>query len=129
MVKDLLALDVDAGQWLPPDVLMGSFDNMSGAQALSTTLLDAYLRAATEVARLAVGNPNAISTTAKYAPPPAISQHAWDHVEGTPFGTRGGMVVTHDFPADGEYVFQIGTALGSGNQTTTEDIDVSIDGD
>ena len=29
------------------------------------------------------------------------------HVEGTPFGTRGGISVIHDFPADGEYVFKV----------------------
>src|SRR5690606_37878522 len=72
VVHDLLGLDVNAGQWLPPDVLMGSFDNMSGAQALSTTLLDAYLRAAIEVARLAVGNPDAVSLTVKHVNPPEI---------------------------------------------------------
>jgi hypothetical protein len=27
------------------------------------------------------------------------------HVEGLPLGTRGGMIVRHTFPADGEYVF------------------------
>ena len=29
------------------------------------------------------------------------------HVEGTPFGARGGMSVVHTFPADGDYVFQV----------------------
>ena len=56
-IKDLLALDVDAAQWLPPDVLVGSFDNMSAAQALTSTLVDSFVRAAIEVTRLALGNP------------------------------------------------------------------------
>ena len=129
VVADLLALDIDAGQWLPPDVLMGSFDNASGAQGLSAMLLDGYLRAAIEVTRLALGNPAAVSLSHTYKNPAEVSQHAWDHVEGTPFGTRGGMVVTHSFPADGEYVFQFETDRGSGNNIWFEDLDLSIDGE
>ena len=128
-IKDLLDLDVDAGQWLPPDVLMGSFDNMSAAQALTTTLLDSYVRAAIEVTRLAIGNSDAVSSTTIHRNPAEVSQHAWDRVDGTPFGTRGGMVVTHDFPADGDYVFAASTTFGSGNNTWFEDLDISIDGE
>ena len=29
------------------------------------------------------------------------------HVEGLPFGTRGGLLIKHEFPADGEYVFKV----------------------
>ena len=127
VIYDVLALEVDAGKWLPPDVLLGSFDNMSAAQPFSTTLLDSYLRAATDVSRLAVGNPEAVSSVTKYRNPEEVSQHAWDRLEGAPFGTRGGMVVTHDFPADGEYVFQIVTSLG--DKMVEEDLDISIDGE
>ena len=129
VIHDLLGLEVDASKWLPPDILIGSFDNMSAGQALSTTLLGSYMRAATDIARLAVGNPGAASSTTKHANPMEVSQHAWDHVDGAPFGTRGGMVVTHHFPADGEYVFQVSTRFGSGNQTSMEDVDISIDGE
>ena len=31
-----------------------------------------------------------------------------EYMEGMPFGTRGGMVAEHDFPADGEYELTIG---------------------
>ncbi len=127
VVEDLLALDVDANRWLPPDTYLGNFDNMSAAQGLSATLLEAYMRAASEVSRLAVGNPRALSATVKYTNPIAVSQHAWDHLEGAPFGTRGGIVVNHDFPADGEYIFSIGTLFGDG--TGFEDLDLSIDGE
>jgi hypothetical protein len=126
VILELLDLEVDAGRWLPADTYLGNFDNLSAAQGLSTTLLEAYLRAATEVSRLAVGNPAAPSASTKYTNPIDVSQHAWDHLEGTPFGTRGGMVVTHDFPADGEYVFSFETLFGLG--TGFEDLDVSIDG-
>ena len=127
VIRDLLALEIDAGRWLPADTYLGNFDNMSDAQGLSTTLLEAYLRAATDVSRLAVGNPNAVSTSTKYNNPIEVSQHAWDHAEGTPFGTRGGMVVTHDFPADGDYVFTIETIFGNG--VAFEDVDISINGE
>ncbi len=127
VIRSLLALDVDASRWLPADTYLGNFDNMSAAQGLSTTLLEAYMRAAGEVSRLAVGNPKAISTTVKHTNRIEISQHAWDHVEGAPFGTRGGLVVAHDFPADGDYVFTIETVFGNG--VSFEDIDISIDGE
>jgi len=127
VIRDLLDLEIEAGRWLPADTYLGAFDNMSDAQGLSTTLLEAYLRAATEVSRIAVGNPDALSRTAKYTNPIDVSQHAWDHLEGTPYGTRGGMVVTHDFPVDGEYVISIETLFGRG--TGFQDVDISIDGE
>ena len=127
VIRDLLDLEIDASRWLPADTYLGAFDNMSDAQGLSTTLLEAYLRAATEVSRLAVGNPDALSKTARYTNPIDVSQHAWDHIEGTPYGTRGGMVVTHDFPVDGEYVISIETLFGQG--TGFQDVDISIDGE
>ena len=127
VIRDLLALEVDASRWLPADTYLGNFDNMSAAQGLSTTLLEAYLRAATDVSRLAVGNPDALPNTTKYTNPIEVSQHAWDHIEGAPFGTRGGLVVMHDFPADGEYVFTVETLLGNG--TGFENVDISIDGE
>ncbi len=127
VVRDLLALDVDASRWLPADTYLGNFDNMSAAQGLSTTLLEAYMRAAGEVSRLAVGNPEALSNTVKHTNPIEVSQHAWDYIEGAPYGTRGGIVVTHDFPADGEYVFAVETQFGHG--TGFEDSDRSVDGE
>jgi hypothetical protein len=127
VVEDLLDLEVDAGRWLPADTYLGAFDNMSAAQGLSTTLLEAYLRAAAEVSRLAVGNPRAPSQSVKYTNPIEVSQHAWDRIEGAPHGTRGGMVVTHDFPADGDYIITIETLFGYG--TRFEDVDITIDGE
>jgi hypothetical protein len=130
-VKDVLDLEVDPSKWLPPDVLTESYDNMAASQSLTTTLLDAYLRAATDVSLLALGNRDAASVSAYYKNPNEVSQHAWDHIEGTPFGTRGGMVVRHNFLADGEYVFSFETRFGSGKARAIadEDLDLSIDGE
>ncbi|MDE0806540.1 MAG: DUF1592 domain-containing protein [Longimicrobiales bacterium] len=125
-VQQIFDLEVDASRWLPEDTFLGNFNNLSAAQGLSATLLESYLRAAAAVSRLALGNPEAVSVSSKYTNPIHISQHSWDHVEGTPFGTRGGMVVRHDFPTDGEYVISIETLFGKG--LSGEDLDISIDG-
>ena len=125
-VLELFDLEIDASRWLPEDTFLGNFNNLSAAQGLSTTLLESYLRAAAEVTRIALGNPDALSVSSKYTNPIHVSQHSWDHLEGTPFGTRGGMVVTHDFPTDGEYVISIETLFGRG--LPGHDLDISIDG-
>src|SRR3989441_6115274 len=126
-IRDLLSLDVHAKNWLPPDQMSANFDNMADTQTLSPTLLDAYLNAASAISRMAIGdrNPPAIDET--YTDSQYISQHPWDHLDGAPYGTRGGMVVDHVFPADGEYVFSL--TFMAGNNTPIEDIDVSIDGE
>jgi hypothetical protein len=132
-IRDLLTLQVDAGKWLPLDTKSANFDNIADAQTPSATLLDAYLDAASEVSRLAVGDPKASVTSATYKQPRLASQ--WDQVDGAPIGTRGGMAATHNFPADGEYVFTIllhaiptGQLFGS-DAPFDEKLEVSINGE
>ena len=125
-IKELLALEVDSSEWLPNDTMSANFDNIADEQALSPTLLEAYLNAASDISRLAVGDRNAPSIDHTYTNSTYASQHPWDHVEGAPYGTRGGMVVNHVFPADGEYQFEM--TFNSGENTRFEQIDVSIDG-
>ena len=126
-VRDLLALDIDAGDWLPLDPVSANFDNIADAQTLSPTLLEAYLNAAGAISRLAVGEPGRRAVDRTYSNSEYVSQHPWDHVEGAPRGTRGGLVVDHVFPADAEYVFEL--TFTSGANTRVEDVDVSIDGE
>ena len=126
-IRDLLALQVDAGNWLPLDQMSANFDNIADAQTLSPTLLEAYLNAAADISRMAIGDRNAPSVDQRYTNPIYLSQHPWDHVEDAPYGTRGGMVVDHVFPADAEYMFEM--TFASGNNSRLEDIDVSIDGE
>jgi cytochrome c551/c552 len=126
-IHDLLTLDVDAGDWLPLDAKSANFDNIADAQVLSPTLLDAYLNAASAIARMAVGDRHAASIDHTYTSPSYVSQHPWDHVDGAPYGTRGGMVVDYVFPNDAEYVFEVD--LISGSNARGEDIDVSINGE
>ena len=127
VVSDLLGVQVNAADYLPLDTKSANFDNISDAQALSPTLLDAYLNAAAAVSRMAVGDRNAAPTQTTYRTSPFTSQHPWDQVDGTPYGSRGGMVMTHTFPADGEYEFRLN--VGGGVGTKLEDLDISIDGE
>ena len=127
MIYDLLALEVDAGDWLPLDAKSENFDNIADAQALSPTLLEAYLNGAREISRLAVGDANAPAVNRTYTAPEYLSQHPWDRVEGAPFGTRGGMVVNHIFPADAEYFLEM--TFRAGGNSRLHDLDVSIDGE
>ncbi len=103
-IEDLLGLEVDAGDFLPLDTKAENFDNIAEVQLLSPTLLDAYLNAAAEISRLAVGDPDASYSERTYTVPGYVSQD--ERVEGAPFGTRGGISVVHNFPADGDYVFR-----------------------
>ncbi len=126
-IQDLLGLEVDASDWLPQDMLLANFDNMAVTQTLSSTLLEAYLNAANEVSRLALGHAGASRTSKTYRVPVYESQHAWDRVEGAPYGTRGGLVVDHHVPASGEYVFDL--SLWAGDVARFEDLDISVDGE
>ena len=126
VVRDLLRLEVNAGDWLPLDTKSANFDNISDAQALSPMLLEGYLNAASAVSRLAIGDRKAPSAQVAFRASPFASQHPWDRVEGTPYGTRGGLVMKHVFPADG--IYQIRVNVGGGVGRPVEDVDVSIDG-
>jgi hypothetical protein len=132
-IRELLTLDVDAGAWLPLDTKSANFDNIADVQMPSATLLDAYLDAASEISRLAVGDPLAGTTSATYKIPRLASQ--WDHVAGAPVGTRGGVSALHTFPADGQYVFSVllhaiptGQLFGS-DAPFDEKIEISINGE
>jgi hypothetical protein len=130
-IRDMLSLDVDVASFLPADTISHNFDNIADAQTMSATLLEGYLRAASQVSRLAVGDPEASPNSTIYKVPRMASQLA--HVVGAPFGTRGGISVVHNFPADGEYVFRmmlhsIPTGQLYGSQVRGEQIEVSVNG-
>jgi hypothetical protein len=126
-VRDLLGVEINSAEYLPLDTKSANFDNIADAQLLSPTLLEAYLNAAATVAVMAVGDKNAPLSMTTYRVSPYISQHPWDHEDGAPYGTRGGIVAQHTFVADGQYELRFNVAGGVGTQL--EDIDVSIDGE
>jgi mono/diheme cytochrome c family protein len=130
-VKDLLAIDVDVDKYLPAETMSEGFDNIADSQTISSTLMDGYLRAASQISRLAVGDRQASASSTTWKVPRTASQMR--HVEGAPLGTRGGLSVLHVFPADGEYLFKIMLHMGPtgdlfGGPYRGEQIEVSIDG-
>ena len=88
-IKDLLGLDIDVNAFLPLDTKSANFDNIADVQMPSATLIEGYLRAAGYISRVAVGDPDADPGSTTYRVPRTASQK--DHVEGAPFGTRGGI--------------------------------------
>jgi hypothetical protein len=94
--------------------------------------MEGYLRAASTISRLAVGDRDATASSTTWKVPRTQSQMR--HVEGAPMGTRGGLSVAHVFPADGEYQFKILLHSGPtgdlfGGPYAGEQIDISIDGE
>ena len=94
--------------------------------------MEGYLRAASQISRLAVGDRNASASSTTWKVPRTASQMR--HVEGAPLGTRGGLSVLHTFPADGDYLFKIMLHMGPtgdlfGGPYRGEQIEVSIDGE
>ena len=118
-IRDLLGLDIDATAWLPDDNLKGNFDNNAAALQVSPNFINQYVYAARAVAEEAIGNPKAPAETVTYGDPANMvislppagepgtgrQQH---HLDGMPLGTRGGFIVEHNFPADGDYELTIG---------------------
>jgi len=100
-VRDLLAIDVDVTSLLPSDDADFGFDNIAASLKTSPLLLERYVTAAQRISTLAVGNPKELPGNTEYSISREFSQNAY--IEGLPLGTRGGTVVRHIFPADGEY--------------------------
>src|SRR5262245_32793241 len=131
-VRDLLDVDVDASAFLPPDTVSNGFDNVAEVQTFSPALMEGYLRAASRVAALAMGDPDATPSEASYTLPKTASQLR--RADGAPLGTRGGISVAHTFPADGDYAFRMDLfaeplGLLYGNTAKGEQLEVSIDGE
>ena len=119
VVRDLLGLSIDVKKLLPLDDVKGHFDNDANSLQVSPSFVDQYVSAAREIARQATGDVEAPGVTITYgdienmvislnpraAPGTGRQQH---HIEGMPFGTRGGFTVKHTFPADGDYELTIG---------------------
>jgi hypothetical protein len=131
-IHDLLAVDVDVTALLPPDDMSHGFDNMSDVLTVSPALMEGYIRAAGRISREAIGDVTAQALTQSYQISRVLNQMR--HIDGTPFGTRGGIAVVHDFPADGEYVFKVGFyysptgPLFGLNQGKGQQIEVAVNG-
>jgi len=129
-VRDLLDLKIDATKFLPSDDSTRGFDNIAGALTMSPALMEAYLSAAGKISRLAIGDVNAPSQAVFDVPGDTAQNH---HVEGLPFGTRGGLLIPFEFPADGEYTFRVKGVTGYFQRVLGaikgEQLEVTIDGE
>jgi mono/diheme cytochrome c family protein len=124
-IRDLLALDIDAADHLPADDSSYGFDNIAGALTISQSLLERYLAAARAISRLAVGSPLPSVDAATYRLSPSLQQH--HRVEELPFGTRGGALVRHLFPLDGEYDIRVEVA-GANRVQLPHQLEITVDG-
>src|SRR5688572_17879441 len=112
-IRDLLGVSIDAASMFPNDEPSHGFDNVTVGN-LSPTLLDRYVSAAQKIARLAVGTPRKTPGGDTFRVKPDVTQE--DHVEGLPLGTRGGALISHTFPQDGEYEIQVRLARDRNEQ-------------
>jgi hypothetical protein len=129
-IRDLLALEIDATAYLPNDSEAYGFDNIADVLGTDPSLMDRYLSAAWKITSAALGDTDIAPAVSTYRVPPDRSQR--DPVAGLPLGTRGGMLVSHHFPVDGEYVIKprlwrntVDVVRGT---ETPHDLEVSLDG-
>ena len=111
-VQEMLGLQIDPAALLPRDDKADGFDNVADVLKVSPAFLEQYLSAARQVSVAAIGNPHARTTSTVY--PGAADAGEYVHKEGLPLGTRGGMLIEHDFPADGDYEISIDGLVGAG---------------
>jgi hypothetical protein len=128
-IRDLLALEVDPATLLPVDGVEHGFDNIANALTVSPSFIDQFLSAARNLSAQAMGNPQARAVGTPYTIGDARGQQF--HVDGLPLGTRGGGLIEHFFPADGEYRLNIGglvTGLWGFNQEHKATVIALLDG-
>jgi hypothetical protein len=133
VIRDLLAVEVDAETLLPGDDSAEGFDNIADVLGVSPSLIEGYVSAAMKISRLAVGDRSMIASRHEYRAEPGLAQDS--HIEGLPLGTRGGMLVRHTFPLDAEYEFSISAGAGPGqglgglgNRSAAPDVVLTFDG-
>ena len=105
-IRDLLDMQVDTAKILPPDNIGQGFDNIAEVLAVSPLLMEQYMFAAGRISRLAVGPTEMQPASETYNIPDTFRQDAYMGEE-LPFGSRGGSVIRHHFPMDGEYTVSI----------------------
>ena len=129
-IRDLLDLEIDAATLLPKDDASHGFDNLTGGD-LSPTLLNRYISAAEKISRLAVGSPISRPNGDTYRLKPDLTQEG--PVANLPLGTRGGTLIRHTFPRDGEYEIQIRLTRDRNEMVEglheTHDLEVLLDRD
>jgi hypothetical protein len=99
-VRDLLDVEIQAGEFLPADDISDGFDNIAAALQVSPSFIEQYVIAARTVAVKALGKPDARPGGWTFRAGPGTQL---THIPGLPLGTRGGILAKVELPADGEY--------------------------
>ena len=125
-IRDLLAVEIDADDFLPADDASFGFDNIGGILRMSQSLMERYLAAARTISRLAIGSPPPAVAADTYEAAQDLPQHG--RVEALPFGTRGGLYIEHLFPRDADYDVRV-ELTGTRNLAENHDLEVTVDGE
>src|ERR1022692_704010 len=120
-IRDVLALDIQAGSSLPVDDSGYGFDNIGDVLSVSPALLEKYLSLARMVSRLAVGNtnikPSVEDLPARREGPGGGGRERNERAsDNLPFDSRGGFALRYYFPVDGEYVIRVKLGRGGGDR-------------
>ncbi|MGD8175021.1 DUF1592 domain-containing protein [Marinimicrobium sp. ARAG 43.8] len=109
-VRDLLHLEIELTDQLPPDDSGYGFDNIADVLSVSPALMDRYMNVAGKVSRLAVGLGSSQPYTTTYQLPkdgsilnqgvPSYDERMSEYL---PLDSRGGGVFNYFAPLDGEY--------------------------
>lgn len=129
-IRDLLALEVDTTTLLPPDDSSYGFDNVADILGISPLLMERYINAAETISALAVGDRTQPRSAALYRVKNDLPQG--EHVDGLPEGTRGGTLVRHQFPLEGDYIIKVKlwrTSVGfTRGLQQQHDLEINLDG-
>jgi hypothetical protein len=128
-IRDILALDINAGTMLPVDDSGYGFDNIADVLSVSPLLLERYMSAARKVARLAVGDLSVKPAADEYTPDrtPGSRQRNERLSDDLPFDSAGGIAIHHYFPLDAEYSIKIKfPAPGEGKLGPGEELRIPI---
>ena len=129
-IRDLLSLEIDVEALLAPDDSVYGFDNIADVLGVSPTLLEGYLAAADRISAIAVGDPEFPPSEQRYQVSQRYSQD--EHIEGLPWGTRGGIRIEHNFPLDGVYdidtEFLTNSVLGIRGLQFPHQYEIAVDG-
>ena len=131
-VRDLIAVDVDVATILPADDSSEGLDNIADVLGTSPALIERYVGAAAKISRLAIGDTDISPLSTTYKVRGDLSQDK--HISGLPAGTRGGVVIRHNFPVDGEYLFKFSLLKVNfgpqyGGAAKGEQLEMSVNGE
>ena len=129
-IRDLFGIEIDERSMLPADNTNYGFDTIGDVLTMSPLLLDRYLIAATKISRLVVPQGEVRPSVSSYDLPYLSLGQDERMSESLPFGSRGGISVSHYFPADGEYsvtLFLQMTGLAGGSIPRGLDVPSRVD--